>query len=80
MKIYSVILCFLITAPVLGQDALSKAYFKADSLVKAGNTEAAISIYSQLTTKMTTADTIYNYVLWYYNNALASMEEQYRIR
>jgi hypothetical protein len=80
MKIYPVILCLLFTAPVLGQDALSKAYFKADSLVKAGNTEAAISIYSQLTTKMTTADTIYNYVLWYYNNALASMEEQYRMR
>ena len=67
-----------VTSFTFSQTNVREKYLIADSLLKSNNTNGAYNLYKELKSQISTKDTLYNNVVWYYVAATTLLEKEYR--
>ena len=69
---------FLLTLSLVAssQGNLREKYLKADSLLEANNIYEAYKIYKEIQPQFEKADTLYNYVVWYYIGTASHLQKE----
>lgn len=78
MKRLLTILLLCLTNTCFGQVDVLKRYQVADSLMLNAEFKSAYQIFKDIEPLCDRNDTIYNYILWYYTNAISRIEQGYR--
>lgn len=65
-----------ISVASFSQNNLTDEYLKADSFLNANSTYEAYKIYKEIQPKVEKTDTLYNYVVWYYIDAISQLENE----
>lgn len=79
MKKALTIILLTFTTITVAQKEMTTEFYKADSILNANNFLEAYSILKKLENKCDKNDTIYEYILWYYTNAITQLEKQFRM-
>lgn len=77
-KIFSLFAILTITTLTFGQATIKEKYVQAETLLKANEIKEAYNLFKELKPQVSTKDTLYNYVVWYYVSATSELESEYR--
>lgn len=74
------ILFFSLTYSILifGQTSLTEKYSHSERLLNDNDIKGAYTLLKELKTQVTTKDSLYNYVVWYYVGTTSEIEREYR--
>lgn len=78
MKRLLTILLLSLTNSCFGQADVLERYQIADSLMLKAEFKSAYHIFEEIEPLCDRSDTIYNYILWYYTNAISRIEQGFR--
>lgn len=78
MKKQITILLLSIFSSTVAQTEIFNKYKMAESLMQKSEFKSAYTIFKDIEPKCETTDTLYRYIIWYYANATAQIENEFR--